>query len=368
MRELFAEVLELQKLWSYQNTPAMARRGAIIRNELPRRLRSFETSIARAMGPSGSDLQIEGGDGTGSKSEVPWLRFGSESRSPDPTRGWYCAVLFHAGGKGVYLCLGHGSTRWENGSYKRRSHSELQKLISWARSTLAARLPQIDGLRFNIELGAKGALGEGYEHGNVASRWYKAQALPSEADFIADAIRFSELLAVLYDAEDLGRSPESATREADMAQLAILAQSDPSTALKRGKGQGFGLTAPERKAVEDQAMKEAARYLLGLGYETRDVSKTEPFDFEATKAGERWIVEVKGTTGHGESVLITHSERVAHERNHPLNALIVVHSIELDRRRAAPRASGGKVVAYMSWKILTDSLQPIAYQCVLTQV
>ena len=112
----------------------MNRRGVLIRGEIPSALRATVDHLAKAMGPSGDDLCFEGRDATGPKSEIPWVRMYSRSRSPNAREGWYVVFLFAGDGSGFYLSLGHGSTTWENEQYKPRSAVELAGLVKWARA------------------------------------------------------------------------------------------------------------------------------------------------------------------------------------------------------------------------------------------
>jgi hypothetical protein len=130
-------------------------------------------------------------------------------------------------------------------------------------------------------------------------------------------------------------------------------------------GQGFRLTAQERRVVERQAMDTAQAHLLAAGYEVEDVSKKRPYDFLATRDGRSIIVEVKGTTGGLGSVVLTSNEVMAHQSGHPENALIVVHSIELDRTSDPPIASGGHLFKLHPWTIDASALQPLSFQYVL---
>src|SRR5689334_21713885 len=106
MKVLIEEVLRLQPEWTHLNTPAMQRRGQLIRREIRDWLAGRKDQISRRMGRSGRDVEVEGRDGTGSKSEIPWVRFYSEARSPKAHQGWYCVYLFSATGANGYLCLG----------------------------------------------------------------------------------------------------------------------------------------------------------------------------------------------------------------------------------------------------------------------
>jgi hypothetical protein len=78
-------VLELQPFWSAQNTTEMDERGKLIRGPAPTWLRTNDAGLSDAIGIPVADFIAEGRDGTGRKTRVPWVRFGSRERSPNAT-------------------------------------------------------------------------------------------------------------------------------------------------------------------------------------------------------------------------------------------------------------------------------------------
>jgi hypothetical protein len=130
MRDQFLEAIALQRDYSSRNTPAMERRGEIIRREIPRELQRASAEIKAALGPHGEDLDFNGRDGTSRKTIIPWVRYFSKARSPSAQNGWYCVYLFDALGTGVYLELGHGSTTMTDGEYRPRPVEELATLVA----------------------------------------------------------------------------------------------------------------------------------------------------------------------------------------------------------------------------------------------
>jgi len=305
-------------------------------------------------------LEFEGRDGTGPKSEVPWLRFYSEARSPKAHQGWYCVYLFSATGSNAYLCLAHGSTRYENDEFRPRKPEELAELVQWARNHLGAdAMSGRQSTEINLE--AKGSLGPAYENETVCAVQYEALAIQEESVLLQDVLRFAELLTRLYDAEDLGRSPDGEDSEARLLQTALDAIVAPQRTRASG-GQGFGLTHAERTVVDRHAMALAEKYLKKAGYKVTDVSRNNPFDFVAVKDEAKVIIEVKGTTSTAQSILLTANEVAAHRRHYPANALIVVHSIDLDRTSKPPAASGGKLCFVFPWSIDESTLKPLSFQ------
>ena len=349
MKALAEEVLSLQRDWSPLNTPKMQRRGVLVRHAIRDWLRDRLPELSKAVGAAGHDLDIEGRDGMGPKSEIPWVRIHSVSHSPSAHEGWYCVFLFRASGTGLYLTIGHAATRLSKGDFKPRS-PELHELTSWARTVIDPHRSDSssDG---EINLEGRRVLATAYERGTAIATLYPAGAVPVDDQIEEDLLAYLRLLGKLYDAQDLARSPDAAIRAAQHVQTIV-----------EKSGQGFGLSADERKAVEGRAMKVAADYLKGEGYEIADVSKKCSYDFKATKDGKSCIVEVKGTTGSGTEIILTANEVAAHQESHPENFLIVVHSIELDRRTKPPRADGGVLSATTPWRIDQSALVPICFR------
>ncbi len=108
-----------------------------------------------------------------------------------------------------------------------------------------------------------------------------------------------------------------------------------------GRGQGYGLTPEERKAVELHAMALARAHFEREGYRVEDVSATKPYDLVCWKDGVEHHVEVKGTTGDGSSILLTANEVEHARRQFPNVSLFVVSGVVL----AQAKARGGVPLA-----------------------
>lgn len=128
-------------------------------------------------------------------------------------------------------------------------------------------------------------------------------------------------------------------------------------------GQGFGLSRPERRAVELWAMKVARALYEGAGWEVVDTSSSHPYDLFATKQGQTRFIEVKGSTGNGRSIILTHGE-VSHIRENSRNsALVVVSGIVLGRSNGTVEASGGEVTNHSDpWILESGNLHPTQYR------
>lgn len=353
-----AEVLRLQQSYSSANTDDMKRRGDLIRNVIPASLEQLRHTLAQAIDLDEGSLLIEGRDGTGRKSGVPWVRFASKALSPSATTGWYVVLLHRRDGTGVYLALAHGSTQFQGGSLIARSDEELARLVAWGRATLSDRLIGNPSLVSEVRLGTKAPLAVAYEKSCVSAFYYPASSLPEESVLLRDMMVLADMLGRLYRAERLGQMPLSGNPDIRDAGEAVAEISRPS---RDRAGQGFALTALERRAIEVRAMRVASTHLQELGFNIKDVSATESFDLLASRGSQVVSVEVKGTTGGLGAILLTSNEVELHKREYPENALLVVHGIELTERDGNPVASGGTLKMWMPWLVDDGRLRGLTY-------
>jgi hypothetical protein len=167
-------------------------------------------------------------------------------------------------------------------------------------------------------------------------------------------------LAKLYRAQELGTVPGEPS--ADL--VALQTEIERFTAPLKGRpptGQGRGLSAGARKMVELTAMAKARDWLTDEGFEFEDVSAKESCDFRASRDGEEWVIEVKGTTGGPRSVLLTPNEVALHRTAPPWNALLVVHGIALSDDGLSI-VHQGELVVFSPWSIEDDRLSPVAFE------
>lgn len=126
-------------------------------------------------------------------------------------------------------------------------------------------------------------------------------------------------------------------------------------------GQDFGLTAAEKKTIEMHAVKLAIEYLSKLGYtDIKDVGDTESFDLLALSPENQIAVEVKGSTGAANSVILTKNEVSFQKDAYPLNGLFIVSNIELTKGEKIS-AQGGDIQFISPWLIDESSLKAISY-------
>ncbi|WP_436980356.1 MrcB family domain-containing protein [Streptomyces sp. enrichment culture] len=365
MDDLLSKVLELQSSWTATNTEEMQERGLIIRQQLPDHIRADDAWLSAALGVSVGDLGVEGRDGTGLKSEIPWVRVFGREQSPSSTIGWYVVYLFSASGQRVHLSLNQGTTIWTGGVFKPRKPEGLRARVEWAVPLLAqaaAARPDVHG---TIELDARTPLGRGYGPGNVLAITYERDQLPAQ-ETLAEDLRFmTGLLGILYEAERqapyIPGDPTPEVLEAEQSAAKTAGRRIPGPARPRRVGQGFLLTSGERRAIERHSVRMASEYFAAQGWTVKDVGDKESFDLLLTKEGQRLHVEVKGTTSAGLEVILTRAEVEKQRKYFPANALVVVHSIGLDRTEEEPTTSGGVLHCTSPWAVNGEDLTVISY-------
>jgi len=359
MRDILKKIISLQSQYSAANTPPMTQRGTLIRDDLRAALEALGDELAQAIGITRDDLIIEGRDGTGQKSKVPWTRFGSESRAPSANSGWYIVFLFRPQGDGVYLCLSHAATVWNGTDYVPRHDNEL---MNWGRELLKEELAA-NGLIEEIDLARANRLASSYERSTALAKLYLSDDMPDNAELEDDLRLFAAMLGQIYGLEDKGLGPNEVVYQREVAQKQIR-QIDSGRSAK-AVSQGFGLSGPERRAVELRAMQVAGDWLAAEGYRVSDVSATESCDYTAVKERVKTYVEVKGTTGRGEAVILTKNEVALHQVRFPHTMLMIVSGIELDKSANPPLAAGGSLRVISPWKIYDERLTALSYQYVI---
>jgi hypothetical protein len=143
----------------------------------------------------------------------------------------------------------------------------------------------------------------------------------------------------------------------------VVGGSSPGSDPSPSSGQGRGLSAPQRRAVELRAMELVAERLEGEGWRVNDVSGDNlGYDLRARRGEEERHVEVKGTIGPGTSVLLTPNE-VRHAREWPdYAALAVVGGIALLEEDEHWTASGGSEEFFDAWSLGDGELLVDTYE------
>jgi len=357
-------ILELQKLYTPTKSEPMDERGQLIKHDLPDWLNSklYLFNPNRII----EDLEVEGQDGIGNKSRVPWVRIYSASRSPKAPIGWYVVFLFSESGEDFYITLGHGSTKPSinfeaSGVMVHRSESEMAELVAWGRSKISEAQTQYPKLLNEIHLSEnKNSLGVAYERSTLFAYRYKAENLPSDNELVEDIRSLVELLSQIYEADANDPAiPGAPSQEMEAVAEAVLAAAGKSRYdRKQGRNR---LSAKENRAIELHAVQLAIQHFKESGWDSvEDVGDKKSYDIHCTKGDEILYVEVKGTTSFGNSVVITRNELLVHREQYPNNALFVVSKIQLEKGED-PKASGGEISVRQPWEILESDLNPVAY-------
>jgi hypothetical protein len=351
-------ICELQPKWTSKNTPEMKERGVLVRKDLVQALRIHEVQFKEALGRYSYDWDMYGRDGSGPKSEAPWVRVYSERMSPTATEGFYMVIHFAADGSAVFVTIGHGSNNWgADGSLTPYRRDELRAIVDRGRKILNDSFGSMAPFLDVISLGAKNAGPENFERATVCAKRIPIDLL-TDAVFVDYVVRALEMLSVIYEAVALGLG-------LDAAELGERDGDCLHNPLKRSKiGQGFGASAADRKAIEICAMDQAALWLKANAFiDIKDCSGTESYDFSAVRGSTFWKIEVKGTTADDAgAILMTANEVELHRRERGSTVIIIVSSIRLDRSGAAPVASGGTIWAEVGWDIDKWSQTPTAFR------
>ncbi|MEP3225646.1 MAG: DUF3578 domain-containing protein [Parasphingorhabdus sp.] len=359
MKNLLEEVLRLQLHYSSLKTTEMSRRGEIIRHEVPAWIEGLPLAQESYFGKFKGEFKVRGKDGTGPKSRVPWVRVFCPDLSPTPRVGWYVVYLFRPDGSGVAVCLAHGSTTWDGMSFIPRDLAEAASLMHWARELLVDHGLPLE-MKAGLDLNSEYSLAKAYERTTAFSKMYDVSKIPNNKSIERDLSVFLSMLGVLYRSTLDGRGPGTLAPEVIDAEMAVAAVANPRRSSRSSSGQGMGLSAVQRLAIENRAMRLAEDWLVDKGFSVKDVHRTQSCDFIAERDGTELVVEVKGTTGAASSILLTRNEVRLHKERYPDNALLVVHDIELDRD--TNQASDGNLRIYLPWRIKEKFLEPISYQ------
>lgn len=330
----------------------------LVRKDLVHALRVHEVRFKEAMGRYSNDWDMYGRDGSGPKTEAPWLRIYSQKMSPTATEGFYMVIHFAADGSSVFVTIGHGSNNWQpDGSLTPFRRDELRTIVDRGRKILNDSYGSMAPFLDEISLGAKNSGPENFERATVCAKCIPVERLTDDI-FVDYVVRALEMLSVIYEAVALGSGQDAAElgeRDADYL----------NNPLKRSKvGQGFGASAADRKAVEICAMEQAKRWLKDNAFtEVKDCSDSQSYDFAASRDSINWKIEVKGTTAdHGDAILMTANEVELHRNERGSTVIIIVSGIRLDRSGSTPKASGGTIWAEIGWDIDKWTQTPTAFR------
>jgi hypothetical protein len=358
MIETLKRICELQRQYSHKKTPAMAERGRLLREGLRMAIVTRLPEIASAMGGMAADLRVQAHDGIGHKSAAPTVRVFSQSLSPHPRDGYSFVVHFAFDGSAVYFTISHGISVWSDGNNRPSTEDELKRQKEWAEEVIKERWGTLEPFTDRMALGAPGTLAQSFDRATVLARRIpegQLDAVDVYALLLAQCERLGEIYRCQLQLRDV--SP------ADQVEREVFRTLNP---LRGGqRGQGFGLTADQRKAVEMRAMSLAIEHLEGEGYACEDVSmkRGHSCDLIAKKGETSVKVEVKGTTSDfGHEFVMTTREVELHQKEKGTTCLIVVSQIRLESVGGVDRAEGGVLEAHLPWDIGEWDASPLNYR------
>ena len=111
-----------------------------------------------------------------------------------------------------------------------------------------------------------------------------------------------------------------------------------------------------RKAIEHYAMTKCISYYKGKGYKCEDVSQRKSFDVLAIKGKEILKIEVKGTRGSGDKIIMTKKEVDLAKSNKTI--LFLVCNIIYDYETG--KTTGGEK-RILKWNFSPSSLIALSY-------
>ena len=359
MKDAIKRICELQPHYSFQNTPEMQERGAALRRRLKPAIERMEPSLAEALVEFGGELFVEASDGIGRKTELPWVRFSSRRMSPNPREGFYCVIHFSTDGSAVHVTVGCGASRFQNGEFVVLPDDQLDSQTEWARNVVMEALGTLEPFTDSHDFGASRELPRSFERATAFCKRIGYGEI-DEADIGIILEEASSRLLWIYRAQALGRDVSLADQLESEVAAAIMSP-------KSGRCQGFGLSAAQRRAVEERAMDLAEAWLLDNGYAVRDCSATSPYDFEATLGGQTLKVEVKGTTSDRmDGILMTRNEVDLHRKEQGATALFLASQIRLSESDGKFAGTDGSLEVLLGWDLNEWRQEPTTFR--LTRV
>lgn len=175
----------------------------------------------------------------------------------------------------------------------------------------------------------------------------------------SENLRAAQIIAQVGQETEAGRESDSKSDEQDSNSGSGGGNDTKGSGRNLGGGQGFSSDPELTRCIERRGMVVAESVLRRRGFEFRDVHATHSCEYIASKNGEEVVVEVKGTTGGFGSIIMTQNEVELHQRSYPLNMLIVVYGIEIERIDGNPSARGGVARVMFPWSIDDARLRPI---------
>jgi MrcB-like, N-terminal domain/Protein NO VEIN, C-terminal len=360
------KVLNVAPLYSQTATPAMRERDAVIA-DLKTELQNALVPFQKIPEIAALDLHVSAGGRQGMYAPVPWVRIYSPQHSPNATAGRYLVYLFAADGSRAYLSLNQGTSD-PSGRYEPLSNrSLLLALAAEARSSLGDFIEDRTAAKAKISMDLAWSSVSvrrtrrirNYEDANILAIQYESGSIPDDGILLDDLSGMLPLLACLYDVVNY---PATASTHVSGTggENGRVARTTISIT------QGRQIDAAVRSAVEHYAEDLTESHLRDLGWTTvrRVGTQNLGYDLECENSkGEHLHVEVKGTQGLGEEVIMTRNE-VRHIRLESQcdadHALFVISQIKV-QRNGDIKCTGGRINPVWSSAIESGKFSPTEY-------
>jgi hypothetical protein len=125
---------------------------------------------------------------------------------------------------------------------------------------------------------------------------------------------------------------------------------------------GFCADPVLKKAIEIQTVGQAIAHYSAAGYRVEDIGAHESYDLRAIRGDEVRHVEVKGSQGHVQKVILTRNE-VTLANEFDRTDLVVVADIEWERRLdGSITTENGVMSVFPDWRPAPENLKPLSYE------
>ncbi len=125
---------------------------------------------------------------------------------------------------------------------------------------------------------------------------------------------------------------------------------------------GFCADPVLKKAIEMQAVRQTIAHYEAEGFTVEDVGAYRSYDLEAVRSDEVRHVEVKGSQGAPEKVILTRNE-VTHANEFDRTDLVVVSEIQWERHiDGSITTADGLMSLYPDWRPSPENLKPLSYE------
>ena len=168
----------LQKiLLEYQNQKSLPFKN----NEFSKFIRESANATIPDYLFSRDEYKIHSSCGQGNWAEIPWLAVFYKDLSISAQKGYYIVYLFRADGSGVYVSLNQGYTNFTKLFKPKEAKKKIEKVSKYWHAHLNflsnKNNPGFTVYPIDLRAKSKGRLTEGYELGNICSKFYSTDQI-----------------------------------------------------------------------------------------------------------------------------------------------------------------------------------------------